>query len=149
MARRYWIGVGAAEHVAHAVAAGFCAFAHGRESAVRKLSLGDRLVYYAPRTKLEGGEPVQRFVALGEVTGAAPYLEDGFWRRAAAYEDLGEAEVRPLLDRLSFVRRKDKWGMAFRRGQFEAPEADFALIRQAMAAGPKAPSKGPGKAEAG
>ncbi len=46
----YWIGVISADHVKVAVTEGVCAFSHGKETAVEKLSAGDRFIYYSPKT---------------------------------------------------------------------------------------------------
>ena len=45
-------------------------------------------------------------------------------------------DVRPLVDRLSFIPDPRRWGFPFRRGLFEVPAADFRVIEEAMRAGP-------------
>ena len=112
----------------------------GASSAVRRLSPGDRVAYYAPKTDLDGA-PVQAFVALAEVTGEAaverPSPGHGpAWVRAARFRDVRETPVRPLLEQLSFVRDPRHWGMAFRQGKFAVSDADFAVIARAMGAAP-------------
>ncbi|MWB77305.1 EVE domain-containing protein [Pseudooceanicola sp. 216_PA32_1] len=134
---RFWIGVAARAHVLRGVDGGFCQLGHGKEGPVRRLSPGDFLTYYAPRETLEGTDPVQAFVALGQVRqGEAYRAEQGTqfhpWRRDVDYLDGVEAPVRPMLDRLAFVRDPRHWGMAFRRSLFEVGDDDFALIAGAM-----------------
>lgn len=137
MAPRYWIGVAHRKQALAAKAGGFVALSHGREAAVRKLSPGDRVAYYAPKTDFEGA-PVQAFVALANVTGeiveerTLPGTEFRPFVRAASFEEVTELPVRPLLEHLSFIRSPRHWGMAFRRSQFEVPEADFRLIAEGM-----------------
>lgn len=120
--------------------AGFVAFSHGKEAAVRGRSPGDRVIYYAPKADMDG-EPVQAFVALAEVTGEAPaervYPGTGRrgWTRAARFENVREVPVRPLLEQLSFVRNPKHWGMTFRGGKFSIPSKDFELIATAMREG--------------
>ena len=65
--RRYWIGVAAKDHVAIGMRDGFCMFAHGKHSAAKRLSAGDRFAYYAPMTGMGEGDVVRAFVAIGEV----------------------------------------------------------------------------------
>ena len=136
MPPHYWIGVIAADHAQHAVQTGVCAFSHGKPSSLAKLSEGDRIAYYAPKTGYLEGEPVQCFVALGTVIDATPFEHDwaGYriWVCKAAYAELSAAPVRPLLEKLKFVTNPAKWGMAFRRSQFEITEQDFATIEAAM-----------------
>ena len=42
------------------------------------------------------------------------------------------APVKPLIERLSFIRSKTHWGAAFRFGVARVPADDFALIAEAM-----------------
>ncbi len=43
-----------------------------------------------------------------------------------------EASIRPLIDRLSFIKDKSHWGARFRFGHLNIREVDFALIAAAM-----------------
>ncbi len=138
MTIRYWIGVVAADHVKFATEAGICAFSKGKRQGLAKLSEGDRFAYYSPKTGFMSGDPVQCFTALGTVIDPTPFETtwDGheIWAARAAYAAVTPAPVRPLLEPLSFVTNPAKWGMAFRRGQFEINEADFDLFEAAMKA---------------
>ena len=131
---KHWVGVVAGDHAKVAVAEGVCAFSHGREAPVAKLSVGDRIAYCAPRTGINAGDVIQGFVALGTVTGDAVYQKEwadtGFvaWVRDARMRSVGPIPVKPMLEDLSFVTNPRYWGMAFRRGQFEISPGDFALI---------------------
>lgn len=137
MSTRYWIGVAHLKQAEAARAGGFCAFSHGRKSAVDKLSEGDRFIYYAPKSDFDG-DPVQAFVALGTVRGTAPVervfagMDSTAWLRDAIYDEAHQVPVRPLLEELSFVRSPRHWGMAFRRSLFEVSEVDFLKISNAM-----------------
>lgn len=131
-----FVGVAHRKQVLIARDAGVVAFSHGRPAPVRRLAPGDKVVYYAPRSDFDG-EPVQAFVAHAEVTGPAPYEKrwrDDFtaWVRDARYDTVDAVPVRPLLDRLSFVKDSRHWGISFRRGQFEIGDADYALIARAL-----------------
>jgi hypothetical protein len=136
---RYWIGVASRDHVDVGVAGGFCQLCHGKSAPVRRLAPGDRIVYYAPRTHMKTGDPVQAFVAVGEIAPGAPYPFDmgGRFipmRRDVRYFAAKAAAIRPLLDRLSFTRGRKSWGYVFRRGIFEISAEDYAVIAAAMAA---------------
>jgi hypothetical protein len=136
---RYWVGVASHEHVKAGVVGGFAQLGHGKHAPVQKLSPGDWIVYYSPRTALSGGEPVQAFTAIGKVKlGDAyqveqadqfhPFRRDVDYRRSARLAVLSD-----LRERLSFTRGRDShWGLAFRRDSFEIPHEDFALIAKAM-----------------
>lgn len=134
--KKYWIGVAHQMHVEAGKSAGFCAFSHGKESAVKKLSIGDEFIYYAPRDTHEG-KPIQAFIGLGKVTGPVgtkpmPGTDFCPFMRPADYETVRPMPVRPLLEDLSFVRNKQSWGMAFRRSLFEVSETDFTIIAKAL-----------------
>lgn len=134
--RRYWIGVASRDHVMKGVAGGFCQLGHGKAALIRRLSPGDWIIYYSPRTSMDEGEAVQAFTAIGEIKVGEPYVGNmgGLHptRRDVDFLQAAEAPVRPLLDSLSFARGQSSWGYAFRRGSFAIDAADFAIIAKAM-----------------
>jgi EVE domain len=134
---RYWIGVASRDHVVKGVAGGFCQLSHGKAGPVKRLSPGDWIAYYSPRTEIGGGEPVQAFTAVGRIRPGEPYAADiggGFHpvRREVDFLACKEAPIRPLLDQLDFTRRHASWGMAFRRDSFAVGVGDFLQIAAAM-----------------
>lgn len=137
MTRRYWIGVASREHVLLGATGGFSQLCHGKAGPLRRMAGGDWMIYYSPKEKMGGDKPCRRFTAIGRVAESAPYLYDmggGFvpWRRDVAFLPCVEAEIVPLLDRLSFIADKKHWGYPFRWGHFQVPETDFRAIAAAM-----------------
>lgn len=137
MAKRYWIGVAAREHVQVAQVEGFAQFCHGKAGPARRLSKGDGLIYYSSKESLQGSALSQKFTALGEVMDDEPFqieqtTDFSPFRRHIAYQPSQEIEIRPLIPDLSFIRDKRYWGQAFRFGLLEIPEADFNLIKSKM-----------------
>jgi hypothetical protein len=136
-AMRYWIGVASADHVRAGVAGGFAQLAHGKHAPIRRLSPGDRILYYSPKSAYPEGDPVQAFTAIGQVRKGEAYqarMADGFepWRRDVAFLPQRDAPIRPLIARLGFIRDKVRWGAVFRCGVVEIPRADFLTIARAM-----------------
>jgi len=133
---RFWVVVASREHVSLAVAGSFCQAAHGKLTPLRRLSAGDRVVYYAPRVGLRSGDRVQAFVALGEVSDGSIYRIslDGssVYRRSMHYREVSEVPVRPLLERLSMTRGYEPWGFVFRRSLFEITASDHDLLAALM-----------------
>jgi hypothetical protein len=131
---RFWIGVTRKEHVDVGIEGGFVMFAHGKRSAVQKLSRGDYFAYYAPMTI--AGEPVRAFTGIGVVEAAEPQerVSDlgSFWRRQARYFAAQPADVYPLLEQFSFIKDRSHWGMAFHKSLFEVSRTDFTVIADAM-----------------
>ncbi len=134
--RRYWIGVASADHARAGAAQGFAQLGHGKHAPVKRLSQGDGIVYYAPKSSLTEGVSVQAFVSIGAVTSEAYRASQppDFmpWRRDVDYFDAREAPIRPLLDSLSLSRGGKNWGMVMRRGLVEITEEDFLAIAAAM-----------------
>ncbi len=136
---RHWVNTVSREHVEIGRGGGFTQADHGAATRLRRLRPGDGLVFYSPRTQLRAGEPLQRFTAIGRVVGEALYQVDVSeswrpWRLAVEFLPCSEADARPLVGRLSFVSDPQRWGLPFRRGLFEVPAGDFALIAAAMGA---------------
>jgi EVE domain len=135
---RYWVGVASRDHVLRGVEGGFAQLSHGKRAPLERMGRADWLVYYSPRKSRNDGEPLMAFTALGRVVGETAYRFDiggGFvpFRRDVAYLPAkGVAPIRPLIDRLSFIRNKERWGQVFRSGHFEVHQEDFALIASAM-----------------
>jgi hypothetical protein len=136
-----WIGVASKEHVQVGAAGGFCQLCHGKASAVRRLSPGDWIAYYSPRTQIKGGEAVQAFTAIGRAKPGEPYAFDmgnGFVpaRRDVNFHLAHDAPIRPLIDRLSFIKNKSNWAYPFRFGMLKVTKADFSIIAEAMGIDP-------------
>ena len=135
--RRYYVNTVSRDHVQRGVAGGFTQANHGRPSGLKQLKRGDLIVFYSPKTDFEGGEPLQHFTALGRVADDESYQAEMTptfrpWRRKLEFLEIEEAPIRPLLEELSFIADKQHWGMPFRRGLFEIPGDDFAIIARAM-----------------
>lgn len=137
MEQRFWIGVACRDHVRRGQAGGYAQFNHGKAGPARRPRRGDGLVYYSSKESFGGAEPCQRFTALGYVTDDAPVAveqEPGFvpWRRQVAWAAAREAELKPLVPHLSFIRDKARWGAPFRFGFLEIPAEDFRRVAAAM-----------------
>ena len=104
---------------------------------MRRLGAGDGVIIYSPRTAHPDGEPLQAFTAIGTVgTGGAYRAEvtPAFkpYRVVVQFVPSREAQIQPLVERLSFIKNKSRWGAAFRFGHVEVPASDFALIAERM-----------------
>ena len=135
---KYWVNTISRDHVRVAVEGGFTQAGHGKASGLRRLSAGDWIVFYSPKTSLQGGEPLQAFTAIGRIADDALYqveMAQGFvpWRRNVEFLECVETPIKPLIDALSFIKDKQHWGYMFRFGLIEIPQTDFELIRQRMA----------------
>ena len=133
----YWVSTISRDHVRLSVEGGFTQAGHGKASGLKRVKADDWLVYYSPKTSLRDGEPLQAFTAMGRVIDEELYQVEqapGFapWRRNIEFIRATEAPIRPLIDQLSFIKDKRRWGYMFRVGLFKIPQEDFALISQAM-----------------
>jgi len=136
---RCWINTINREHVLVAVEGGFTQAGHGKASGLKRLGAGDPIVFYSPKTSLTNGEKLQAFTAIGRVADDRLYeveMAPGFnpWRRNVEFAECVETPIAPLIDRLSFIKNKQRWGFVFRFGLFEVPCADLELIAHEMQA---------------
>ena len=134
----YWVSTISRDHVRLSVEGGFTQAGHGKASGLKRLKADDWLVYYSPKTSLRDGDPLRAFTAIGRVIDEELYQVEqapGFtpWRRNIEFVRGNEAPIRPLIDRLSFIKDKRRWGYTFRLGLFKIPQEDFAVISRAMA----------------
>jgi hypothetical protein len=134
---RYWINTVSRDHVHAGVRGGFTQADHGGDTRLKRLRKGDLVVFYSPRTQFTGGEPLKAFTAMGRIVDDDPFqveIKRDFhpWRRRTAFFKTRETDIRPLIDNLSFIGNKLKWGFPFRRGLFEIPGPDFKIIAEAM-----------------
>jgi hypothetical protein len=134
---RYWIGVASKDHVARGSAEGFCQLCHGKAQPLKRMSVGDWIIYYSPKEAFEGKSPCQKFTAIGEVIGDSVYsfeMAPGFvpYRRDVRFLPAKDIAIQPLLEQLSFIKDKSHWGYAFRFGYLEIQQADFELIATCM-----------------
>jgi hypothetical protein len=142
MKRRNWIAVASAEHARRGCATpdtGYMQVCHGKSAPLKRMSAGDRVVYYSPALTMGGKNKLQRFVSIGLVRAGEPYAFDmggGFmpFRRDVAYVAAQEASILPLLDDFEFVEDRQRWGYKFRFGLFDISDHDMRLIAQAMRA---------------
>lgn len=135
---RAWVGVVSREHVMRGVEAGFAMLNHGKLAPLERLSPGDTLIYYSPRTAYPDGAPLKAFTALGVVRDGAPYQAEmaaGMtgYRRDIDWQKATETPIASLTGRLEFT--DGNWGMLARRGLFEISQADLQTIRRAMVKG--------------
>ena len=137
MAIRYWLGVVHREHVLRGVRLAIAQANHGSRAALERMHEADGIVYYSPKTDIDG-DPLKEFTAIGRIADGDVYQvgePGGFrpWRRTADYDpDAVAAPIRPLLPVLDLTRNDSNWGYQLRRGLLEISRHDFEVIRQQM-----------------
>ena len=133
----YWVIVASKSHVQNGVAAGIAQANHGKAAPLKRMQVGDGVLYYSPTIEFRGTEKCQAFTALGKVVGETVYqfdLGDGFvpYRRKVEYFLGVDVPIQPLIPALTFIQNKQSWGYLFRFGFFEIPRVDFDLIAGLM-----------------
>lgn len=134
---KYFLICASKDHVLTGVEKGIAQAGHGRKDFISKPSKGDWIVYYSSKDKFEDGEPYQKFTAIGKVTDDEPYqpnTKGDFkpYRRNVEYKKCEEADIRPVIKDLSFIKNKKRWGFYLISGFREIPEHDFNVIKKAM-----------------
>lgn len=135
--KRFWIAVASREHVLRGVAGGYVQVCHGKPGPLKQMAEGDWIIYYSPTEIFGEKSPYQRFTAIGKIKDEEPYrfeMSKDFvpWRRNVYFFTSQEADIKPLLDGLTFIPNKQRWGFPFRRGCFQISKEDFNLIIKAM-----------------
>lgn len=133
----YWIAVASREHMLRGIAGGFAQVCHGKPGPLLQMSADDWIVYYSPTLRFGYKEPCRCFTAIGRIQAKEPYLfrmSDNFipWRRDVSFLPAKEISIEPLIDHLSFIHDKRRWGFPFRRGCFSVTLPDFHLIAANM-----------------
>src|SRR5580704_19681314 len=134
---RFWVGVASREHVLAAVRGAFCQLNHGKEAPVRRLQMGDIIVFYSPRERINGGESLHAFTAAGRIVDEVPYQVEQSgdfrpFRRKTEYFKSKDASIHPLLEELSFTKGRSNWGVALRMGILQMKREDYMKIAMTM-----------------
>ena len=134
MSESFWAITASADHAARGKAEQIVQANHGKATALRRMSPGDGVVIYSPRTTFPDGPPLQAFTLIGRIADADTFQHDTtlMWRRAMIWQDAKWAPIQPLLPQLDLTKNLKSWGMAFRFGVTKLTRADFVLIAKAM-----------------
>jgi len=135
--RKFWIGVASKEHVANGIKLGICQFCHGKSAPAKRLQKGDYVIYYSSKISTSGDEPYQKFTAIGIVTDDESYqvtMSADFkpFRRNVRYSKAKHLDIKPIVDKLPFIKNKKSWGYVFRYGFLEIDQKSFEIIAQGM-----------------
>ena len=133
----FWIGVVSRQHVHLGVEGKFIQLNHGKKAPLQRLRAGDGVVMYSPRTAYPDGELLQSFTAIGVICSGEVYqvkMTKDFepYRVEVTFFKAKETPIKPLIEALSFIKNKTRWGAAFRFGHLRVPAEDFMLIAKAM-----------------
>ena len=134
---KYFLICASRDHVLKGVKDGFAQAGYGRKDFISKPSKGDWVVFYSSKDKFENGKLLQKFTALGQVVDEEPYQPNASgnfkpYRRNVEFKKVEETEIRPLLEHLTFIKNKKKWGFYLISGFREISKEDFNVIKNAM-----------------
>ena len=137
MIKKYWMLVASKNHVLRGTKEGIAQACHGKAQPLKRMSVGDGVIYYSPKLEFEKTIPCQEFTAIGVVSGEEVYSYDmgnGFvpFRRDVEYFEATPVQIKPLIERLDFITDKKQWGYKFRFGAFGISELDFQMIAKEM-----------------
>ena len=135
---KYFLICASQDHVRKGLEGGFAQAGHGRKDFMTKPSKGDWIVFYSSKDNFENGKPLQKFTAIGQVIDDEPYQPNAHsnfkpYRRNVAFKKSHEADIRPLVEKLAFVKNKKRWGFYLISGFRELSKEDFEVIQHAMA----------------
>ena len=64
MTNRFWIGVASREHVHLGIAGGFSQLCHGNAYPLKRMAVGDWLIYYSPKERFGENIPARNLLLL-------------------------------------------------------------------------------------
>ena len=113
---KYWIVVASRDHAINAKKEGIIQANHGKSGPLKRMSAGDMVLVYAPKMDYGDNKPCQCFVTVAKVNDGEIFqaeISAGFkpYRRFAHYADTAEADIKPLIDELEFIKNKKSLGI--------------------------------------
>lgn len=134
---KYWVIVASKDHVAKGLEGGFCQANHGKAANLKRMKKEDGVVFYSSKEKFGDKTPYQKFTAIGKIKDDELYqglMAASFepFRRNVEFFRSKEVDIQPLIEKLSFIDDKKRWGFKFRFGFFEISKADFEIIAEKM-----------------
>jgi predicted RNA-binding protein len=135
--QKYWIVVASKDHVNIGKKLGVVQANHGKASGLRRMSAGDYVIFYSSKNNFENKDPYKKFTAIAKVKEGdvyKGYMSSGSepYRRDVEFIPSEEADIIPLIPKLTFIRKKESCGFVFRFGLFEIPKEDFETIARSM-----------------
>lgn len=135
--RNYWVAVVSKEHVLKGKEWEIIQVCHGKAAPLKRIKKDDLVVFYSPKNSLNDKAPLQLFTAIAKMKDDEIYQVEQFkgfepFRRKAEFLQCSETAIRPLINELTFINDKTRWGAPFRYGLVKIPEQDFHLIAKNM-----------------
>ncbi|AUC76188.1 EVE domain-containing protein [Olleya sp. Bg11-27] len=134
---KYWIITASKDHVKNGVLGGFAQACHGKATPLKKIKKGDYVIYYSSKTYFDKKDKCQEFTAIGQVKSNTIYqfeMTPDFcpFRIDIDFKKSKDLSILPLINNLSFIQNKQKWGYPFRWGTLQINDSDFKLISNLM-----------------
>jgi hypothetical protein len=135
--QNYWRGVVSRSHIQVGIKNGVIQLNHAKKAPLQRFGRGDGIIDYSPRTDYPDGDPWHCFTAIGKIRTGKIYqveMTSDFkpYRLDIRYLISQEIPIKPLIDQLSFIKNKIRWGATFRLGFLKLPLSDFLIIAEAM-----------------
>jgi hypothetical protein len=117
---------------------GIAQASHGKQTALRRMTKNDEIVYYLPKMFSGQNEKCQRFTAIGKIKDNDIFQVklnetfSPFRRKVEYYHECKEILIEDLIPALSFIRNKKSWGYVFRLGLIQIPYNDFLTISKSF-----------------
>jgi predicted RNA-binding protein len=146
---RYWILCMSEDNYVIAKQHGLIGMSERAGKAMQHIGLGDMMTFYINRKTVDStaNDPatkIQQFWGIARVRGEPFESDDLIWhirdseifphRRAVEFLSDAKADVRPLIEKLSFVTNTMYWALPLRKGYVEITPKDFETIQAAMTA---------------
>lgn len=95
---RHWLIVASQDHARRGVREGYVMANHGKKAPLSRMSRGDSVWIYSPKTTYPEGQPLRALTVVGEITGEEPEPSDLIRGGSRLAAHLHEIEPLPLTE---------------------------------------------------
>jgi predicted RNA-binding protein len=114
-------------------------FAQSKAAILMSFKPGDLVTVYVSRESLSSNKRIGKFIGAATIKGesyqsSAPLWNHGIFPLRIGIEPLSQkcSEIKPLIQRLRFIKNKTNWGATFLPGIIKIEQEDFDAILECM-----------------
>jgi predicted RNA-binding protein len=114
-------------------------FSESKARLLKSFQSGDLIVFYVSRESLTSTKRIGKLMGLAEVNGglyrsSMPLWNNGLFPHRIGIEprSVKSCDIKSLIEKLRFIKNKEKWGTAFMSGILRVPPEDFETIQACM-----------------
>ena len=135
----YWVFCITEDNLETAFREKVIGFRKGKRIRLTSVSSGDLVTFYVSKKAFSSQTPVQKFIGKVVVRSRCYESSKQIWQNGLfpmridiSLVSIRSCQIKPLINRLQFIKNKEHWGGALMAGTVRISEQDFNLIQEAM-----------------